>query len=1527
MKKFIAAIIPLLIVVAVFGFYTKRVMSSANFYIGSDKSFGTNEMPYVNLEGPRLSDYEFRVYKIDNPAEFFKKAVDKRVVKEKTKEAFADPVALFKMTFLHFKMDLLTFARKDLNPKTRRIIKKMLGVDYSHKAYSEEFKPAKPAVLTEYPFLRSFTIPSNSKGWSFSRVPVPVSGDGIYLIEAVNGNALSYTVIIKSNIAFVTKQSSSDTIVFVAEKDTGKAVESADVIMIDEKTGEQYFTGKTDDDGLVKFNDPTREKSLVIVKKESNCAVSDPDYYAKSFFGVGGITAFLYTDRPVYRPADTVYFKGVVRNFSSDKYSVASGQGSVEILNPEGKTIVSGVPAAISSDQGSFSGEFNLPDDPDIMLGVYTIVLNFNNKKYSSEFSVEAYKKPTFLVTATVPKNTYVGSQTIPVKISAKYHYGAPLANMEVDCKVFRRAKYYYSPVGLLPFFADAGEYLGLSDNNNPREVILEKKLKLNDDGAGEFSFKPENITDDYVYTIIASATAENSTISGSTSLSVNRCAFFIKVEKENALYSPGDKAEFKVSLVPFDNTLTPEEKKEAVSGIKIKSEFFTRDFRNISQEAGRKLVDSEKNKTDEKGSTVFKYKIPSSGHFIAEFSAEDNSGEETISTTALWASSKEDSITTNFKNLTLSLNKDIYQEGDTAELFILTPASGAVFLITIEGDRIFKTEVVKIDGNTLKYPVKIKEEMMPNFTVSVVQFAANEVFKNEIKIVAPPVQKFLTVDLKTDKAVYKPGESVTIDLSTMNHKGSGESAEVSVAVVDEAVYQIQEDKNPKLSTYFYSPRRNNVGSVYSSEYKFYGYAEEANLKLALNKKKNPPLAVLKELDETREKFKDTAYWTAKVMTDASGKASLKFLLPDNLTKWRITALAITPDTKVGQTTAAFTAKKDFMVKGVIPSYIIKGEEFIVSANLRNITNNALDANVAVEVKGGVITGEANKTTALKANENKTVYFKIKTEKDMKQDSLTVVFKGTAGSLSDAESLKLPAKNYGVNISNNYTALIDGSTSVEIPVSDKYKNVKLEMLLSPGRGSAVRESLSYLADYPYGCIEQTMSRFMPLLAAKKVGYISPELDEKLPKMTAAGINLIRSHQKPDGGFGWFSEKDSDAKMTAFVYKGMAICKKINGKSDDDVMVNARRFLYDYIAYQNPDDFTRVYILGCLSEAGKIEDSMLNKALEKKSSFNLYTKALMAVTLVNSGRIDEAKEIYKDAIDDSGYMKKDYLEDKSASWETDDVECASALLLCAARLNEYMEDQEVLSELLIRSRSGIAWKNSRDTAEAVLAISEYLAKAQKKETASEIAVSVNGQDAGTFTASPDAVLKGKASFDLSTGSIVSGKNTISFEKKSGEKVYASIVMACLDTSESFKSIDNGTTVSRNYYKVNVGSDGKLNTDSTNNFKIGDLVMVELEISKNKSKDSYFIIEDTTPSGFSVVRNDDQYYSKDVPMEYFRKMIYDDRTVFFGRGDSLTVRYFLRADIPGSYKVLPAKAGLMYYPLVNGMSADDTVNIKE
>ncbi len=1509
-----------------------------DFYLATDRSFSVKETPYVNLEAPGREGIELRLYRIDDPAAFLAAKVKARIVKEETAPAQGHPVALLQNSWNIFKTELREVARKDLNIKSRSALSKALNLDFRP---ADPGPLARPALLKNHVFLRSVFIPPIETDWAYRRIPVPVGGTGLFLVEAIGASEIAYTVLLRSEYTFLTKQSHRDTLVYAARGDTGQPVDDAKITLMDAATGARVFEGATSDDGFVRFSGHTPEKSLIILSKDNQFAISDPEFFASSFYGEGGLRVLTYTDRPIYRPGDHVYFKSIFRSFADNRYAAAGGGATFSVIDDAGKYILENRPVAMGG-PGTGTGEFDLPDAENVSLGTYSILINRDGKSHSSEFQVEAYKKPKFVVQVKSSKASYPKSEDIPIHIQARYYYGKPLAKAPLNVRVFRSPKYDYSPVGHFDFAA-AAAFLGQTGGASKRELVLDKNAALDGEGRYDLEIEPEKVDQDYTYSVLATITAPDQTLTGSTNFAVHRSPFYIRVKQENAVYNPDEDAKVAIELVPYDSTLKPEERKELLNDRDVTATLYKRSFYWISEEGKRAKVDSYDAETDENGRASFSVKLPDSGHYALIIEADGPGRTGTDSTVTMWASGKQDSIAEPFKNLVLKPGKDIYRPGETAEVLVMSPAADGHVFLTVEGTSLFRQETVQLKGNTFKYKIKIDEDMSPNFVLAAGQFRDGALYRSEIKIVAPPRDRFLNVAVQPEKPAYRPGETAKLTVKTLDQDGKGRSAEVSVSVVDAAIYQLAADRTPDLIQFFYHPRRNNILTSFSNSFRFFGYAEDKRLKLALSRGGQPTLTAIKDDSfESRRNFKDLAFWNARVTTNGDGVGEVSFQLPDNLTEWKVTARAITPDTSIGETTAAFIARKDLMLEAGVPAYMLRDTEQTVVATLSNLTGQDQNVKINIAAENAGIVGPSSKDLPLKAGAAGFVSFQLKTGS---ADTARVRMRAVSGALYDAAEHVIPLKPFGLErIVSRNVRLKEGAdeqkSELELPA--KHTEAALEVRLSSGSGQAVRESLAFLADYPYGCVEQTMSRFMPLLGAARAGYINPRLKAQLPEMMRQGLVTLAGFQRGDGGYGWFgADKASDPLMTAYVFRGLVIAKSLGYDVRDDALNRARAFLTSALNEQNPTQFQRAYILHALSESGPVAASMAEKLYETLPKQTQYGQALTALVLIRQGgeaNQKRAREIVTSVLGklelarnaEGTYFGGQAYQSAYGDWENDLVETTAAILTAALRLGMDGEITERLATTLLVNRQGAGWNSTRDTAWAVLALTEKLQKEREKETPASLSLRLNNGEPRLVTVQPGAIAREELTVNYGKAGLKAGKNTLILGKTDGLAFYATSLLRFFDTSSSFEPEARGIKLDRRFAKVTVQEtqEGlKLSHSPTGDFAQGDLVLVRIRVSREGRADTYFQVEDHVPPGFSVVRRDDEYYADDRKREYDARKIYDDRVVFFASGpvNEWTVNYFLRADLPGSYAVMPARASLMYYPEVRGHSRDDRVKV--
>ena len=173
-----------------------------------------------------------------------------------------------------------------------------------------------------------------------------------------------------------------------------------------------------------------------MARERDNFVISDVESFY--FGGEGGeddvlsggeLTSYIYTDRPIYRPAQKVYFKGILRQWGRNGYQLVDSKTvSVTIEDPNnGKIFEKELPL---SSRGTFSGEVDIADEAP--LGSYNITATVGEAKSSGYFEVQEYKKPEFKVTVKGPKEFAAVGEKVKFTVSANYFFGAPVTNAEV---------------------------------------------------------------------------------------------------------------------------------------------------------------------------------------------------------------------------------------------------------------------------------------------------------------------------------------------------------------------------------------------------------------------------------------------------------------------------------------------------------------------------------------------------------------------------------------------------------------------------------------------------------------------------------------------------------------------------------------------------------------------------------------------------------------------------------------------------------------------------------------------------------------------------------------------------------------------------------------------------------------------------------------------------------------------------------------------------------------------------------------
>ncbi|MBJ7431433.1 MAG: hypothetical protein JHC56_08865, partial [Gemmataceae bacterium] len=330
--------------------------------------------------------------------------------------------------------------------------------------------------------------------------------------------------------------------------------------------------------------------------------------------------------------------------------------------------------------------------------------------------------------------------------------------------------------------------------------------------------------------------------------------------------------------------------------------------------------------------------------------------------------------------------------------------------------------------------------------------------------------------------------------------------------------------------------------------------------------------------------FVDTALWVASIEAGPDGTATADITMPENLTGWKVRAWSISAGTRVGEGETIVTTKKDLLVRLQSPRFFTQNDEVILSANVHNYLKDAKTVEVSLELDGNVLKALSPLTVKVPISPNgeKRIDWKVKV---VNEGKAIVRIKGITDVESDAMEMSFPAYIHGMARTESFSGAIrpnqnSAKLTFSVPEQRRENDSRLEIRYSPTLAGALVDALPYLADYPYGCTENTLNRFVPTvitlsllqklevdlaavrekrtnLNAQEIGdpmarakgwkrfNRNPVFDpEEVKTMTKDGIKALQNMQLADGGWGWFSGfgEYSYPHTTAIVVHGLQLAR-------------------------------------------------------------------------------------------------------------------------------------------------------------------------------------------------------------------------------------------------------------------------------------------------------------------------------------------------------------------------------------------------
>jgi uncharacterized protein YfaS (alpha-2-macroglobulin family) len=1142
-------------------------------------------------------------------------------------------------------------------------------------------------------------------------VTTPLQKAGAYLLTATvaDGNT-SKIIVWLADTAIVRKPMPDKSFYFVADAVTGTPIGKANVEFFAYRqlhvNGNNYridvknFSENTNEHGqaLLPTAKPEEDQNFQWI---ATATTRDGRFAYLGFHNVwraqyhefqyNEIKTFTITDRPVYRPGQTVEFKFWIRRAqydSEEKSEFAHQSFVVEIHNPKGEKVFSDT---LSSDNyGGIAGKFELAADA--TLGEYQL---FVVNRGGGSFRVEEYKKPEFEVTVEAPKDPVMLGEKVSATINAKYYFGSPVVAATVKYKVMRTehsARWYppgpwdwlYGP-GYWWFAYDYDWYPGWRDWGcrrpspwwyirpvAPPEIVAEREVPIGKDGTVQVEIdtaiaKAVHSDQDHSYSIQAEVTDQSRrTIVGTGNVLVSRKPFEVFAWVDRGYYRVGDTIGAHFAARRLDGK--PVEGAGKLRLLKIsygeaagRPGGDTLDDKQSGQGAARLAAPTETEvkswdlATNAQGLAEIQLKASEIGQYRLSYRVKDKAGHE-IEGGYLFTIIGEgfDGGDFRFNELELIPDKREYAPDDKVQLQLNTNRAGSTVLLFVRpaNGAYLVPKTLRVAGKSTLEEIGVSVKDMPNFFVEAVTVSDGKVHTEVREIHVPPANRVLNIEVLPSAAEYRPREHANVTLKLTDATGEPYVGSTVLSIFDKSLEYISGGSNvPDIKDFFWKWRRHHRPYLETNLERWFAnlvppgqkmmeslgvFGEtvaDDELSLVASQTqaangfggRNRVLAGVPMMSRgiakselnaavaetaaqpadaaapapgagaadpanlvaptVRSEFADTALWVASLETKKDGTAEVELDMPDNLTAWRIRAWAMGHGTRVGEGAAEVVTRKNLIVRMQAPRFFVETDEVVLSANVHNYLASAKQVQVKLEFDGNTIElpSAAESTVEVPAGGERRVDWRVKVQRE---GQAVIRMSARTDEESDAVEMKFPVYVHGMLKTDSYSGSLRpddrlGTFEINVPPQRRAEQTRLEIRYSPTLAGAMVDALPYLVDYPYGCTEQTLNRFLPAaitqqtlirmgldlkaiqekrtnLNAQEIGDAAerakgwkrfdrnPVFDEaELAKIVKAGVNRLTEMQLSDGGWGWFTgwSEQSTPHMTALVVHGLTIAQQ------------------------------------------------------------------------------------------------------------------------------------------------------------------------------------------------------------------------------------------------------------------------------------------------------------------------------------------------------------------------------------------------
>ncbi|NJN84708.1 MAG: hypothetical protein HC802_22075, partial [Caldilineaceae bacterium] len=894
---------------------------------------------------------------------------------------------------------------------------------------------------------------------------------------------------------------------------------------------------------------------------------------------------YIFDDRQMYRPGEEVHVKGWTRRVGGKQdgdLSLPAPGGSVryQVMGPQGNQLVDGV--AEMSDLGGFDFVFSLPENAN--LGYAQIYLTaqgvggIENTNAYHPFQIQEFRRPEFEVQARNDEEGpfFVGDETT-VSVEAKYFAGGPLPNAETNWNV-TSSPGSYSPPNWPDFvFGEWIPWWGYYDYNGGRggESYQSFTGKTDASGAHYLRMTFDAATEPRPYAVRAEAVVEDvnrQAWASSTSLLVHPSELYVGIRSDRTFVESGVPLEIFAIVTDLDGNAQPDRTIQ-MQAARLEWKYEKREWREEEVDVQECTVQSGAEPV------LCSFETPMGGEYRITATVEDDQGRANLSRFQRWVSGGKQPPSRNveLEQVTLIPDRETHQPGDVAEILVQAPFAPAEGLLTVSRSGILYTERFFMDESTFTLRVPIEEAHIPNLNIQVdltgsaprTDDAGEPIAgapprpafaSGNLNLTIPPLSRTLALEVSPQASELEPGAETTIDIQLTDAAGNPVAdAEVALVVVDEAILALTGYQLADPVATFYQERGADTRATYGRSTIVLANPDDLLLQVQQDVSEEslqrggmlmesataapaatPAMNMVADLAsmddaadgdagadssspiEVRSNFDPLAVFAPAVQTDANGHAEVPVKLPDNLTRYRIMAVAVAGGQHFGSGESNLTARLPLMVRPAAPRFLNFGDYFELPIVLQNQTDEPMEVDVVLKSVNLLLTDGSGQRVSVPANDRVEVRFPAST---VNAGTARLQVAAVSGAYADGAEIELPVYTPATTEAFATYGVIDEGAIVQpvaAPTNVFPQFGSLDINSSSTALQALTDAVLYLTAYPFECSEQLASRILGVASLRDVlsafeaeGLPSPD---EMEAAVSRDIERLQQMQNWDGGF-------------------------------------------------------------------------------------------------------------------------------------------------------------------------------------------------------------------------------------------------------------------------------------------------------------------------------------------------------------------------------------------------------------------------